>query len=948
MFSALRQKRGQIATLITLLLAAIILFSAVVVNIGHLSQRKLSVEQAADAASFSLANNLGSFAHYLSHRFIGGRDHKCKFNWGFFFSIVAAVFLMAVGFGGFLGLTGAALTGAQVGAVLATVAVAAQAILIEPAMVRAVNRQFAKMTEQMKFREGAIQTALFKIVDDPVKVPDEFDLDEDEEIGCYYYDEADAGKACPGDSESTILERRGLTSGPPSAGAKSLGINGDKIGRFSRWYVERLKNVDGYNKDLEARIAQFKLKMKEFWDAEQTFMQNSFRIELERDDDGQYQVLYEEEWPDIAGEAADEANIKRLLTKLFVLRNFRISDHLEFYGYNTYGGRYSYQNISSRIYRSDLIEAFNDMDIKLNELLRVLFRDHADTVTISSSDIWGYMSELARDVNAPIWSWQWRSSGRYINNYTYYHLYDFNITLPANNLILTGEDLPFYVPGNATEERAFSELYPDAGIVTRDLVEQAGLEWDDISRKLTKNSWAEQVSQTEVRLNIGLDLEQDAMSEVFGSDLSAVLSVLRAQLIDEDETATWIDFKAKYRSDSGSEYNKVDQVDLLKWGAEAFEDYMQSFFGGAYIPAGYRYFWGYQYVNGRLQRDYRPVQGQMTISDKDLLATFGMWQNQLYNLLDIPEGLAEGEIARLEPEIGTRYKPLAGYPDQSSAEINYDNWYDEISWVPDNWCTGEGEFLDEDKPTPVTEKGWLQSLEAWELKLTAIRDAMRDALPPSTQNQYYYGIFRYGNWDADRVIKEAIIDEINEEIYDKDADPASDRPSGLQQGQDGNMTAFIKAIQKFRDDIELFNGEVEALQDKWNLTPNALYAWDDKAGIHVINVTVYPFKVPYLQAKKKWGGLKRCVYLRNKEGKVSVEVQRFDEPKNAIGFWNSRYGDAVDLGRITPDNRLSEIEALRLLGKGIRSRSYAYHYWRANDLARMVDANYEKPRHQCD
>ncbi|MDD4910618.1 MAG: hypothetical protein PHR44_08100 [Candidatus Omnitrophica bacterium] len=928
-----RKKMGQIATLITLLLAALILFAAVAINIGHLSQRKLSVEQAADAASFNLANNLGSFAHYLSHKFIGDRDHKCKFNWGFFFSIVAAAFLMAVGFGGFLGLTGAALTGAQVGAVLATIGVAAQAILIEPAMVRAVNRQFAKMTEQMKFREGAIQTALFKIVDDPVKVADEFDLDEDGEVGCYYYDAPNPGQ------EPVCRERR------RDIREKPLGIKGDKIGRFSRWYVERLKNVDGYNKDLEAKIAQFKLKMKAFWDAEQKFMQNSFRIELERDEDGQYQVLYEEEWPDIAGEAADEANIKRLLAKLFVLRNFRISDHLEFYGYDRSGGKYSYQNISSSIYRSDLIETFNDTDIKLNELLRVLFRDHADTITVSSSDIWRYMQELARDINAPVWSWQWGSSR---GSYTYYHSYDFNITLPANNLVLTGETLPFYVPGNATEERAFSELYPDAGIVTRDLVEQAGLEWDSISRKLTENGWAEQVSQTEVRLNIGLDLEQGAMSAVFGSDLSAILSVLRAQLIDEDETATWIDFDAKYRSDSGSEYNKVDQVDLLKWGAEAFEDYMQSFFGGAYIPAGYgyRYFWGYQYVNGRLQRDYRPVQGQMTISDKDLLATFGMWQSQLYDLLDIPEGLAEGEIARLEPEIGTRYKPLAGHPNQSSAEINYDNWYDEISWVPDNWCTGEGELLEGE--TPVVEKGWLQSLEAWELKLTGIRDAMRDALPDSIQNQNYYGIFRYGNWDADKVIKEAIIDEINEEIYDKDVDPASDRPSRLQQGQDGSMTAFIKAIQQFRDDIELFNGEVEALQDKWNLTPNALYAWDDKAGIHVINVTVYPFKVPYLQAKKKWGGLKRCVYLRNKEGKVSVEVQRFDEPKNAIGFWNSRYGDAVDLGRITPDNRLSEIEALRLLGKGIRSRSYAYHYWRANDLARMVDANYEKPRYQCD
>jgi len=72
------------------------------------------------------------------------------------------------------------------------------------------------------------------------------------------------------------------------------------------------------------------------------------------------------------------------------------------------------------------------------------------------------------------------------------------------------------------------------GIITRRQVEDAGLNWGDVSSKLIENGWAEKVKPGKVRLTANLDQEQGRMSQVFGADFSKLLPVL--QEVDKDNT----------------------------------------------------------------------------------------------------------------------------------------------------------------------------------------------------------------------------------------------------------------------------------------------------------------------------------------------------------------------------------------------------------------------------
>ena len=45
----------------------------------------------------------------------------------------------------------------------------------------------------------------------------------------------------------------------------------------------------------------------------------------------------------------------------------------------------------------------------------------------------------------------------------------------------------------------------NGGSVTRYDVEQAGLDWRDVSKKLTENKWVEQIGPAEMRLKANLD-----------------------------------------------------------------------------------------------------------------------------------------------------------------------------------------------------------------------------------------------------------------------------------------------------------------------------------------------------------------------------------------------------------------------------------------------------------
>lgn len=177
---------GQIATLITLLIAAIFVFVAITINVGKVSQKKTQLSNAADASSLQLNSQIGSYAHFLSCKYLKCKKKICKFSFAMFFK-----FIVTIAVGAYFGWVGAI-----IGVVLATAGA-----YIEAAQWAKISRQFKKMSQKMQFTEGAILAALQRTVDDPNQVQDTYDDDED-------------------------------------------GLTDDRVQAFVQWYNERLRILD--------------------------------------------------------------------------------------------------------------------------------------------------------------------------------------------------------------------------------------------------------------------------------------------------------------------------------------------------------------------------------------------------------------------------------------------------------------------------------------------------------------------------------------------------------------------------------------------------------------------------------------------------------------------------------------------------------------------------------
>ncbi|MFH1245718.1 MAG: hypothetical protein V1662_04460, partial [Candidatus Omnitrophota bacterium] len=72
--------------------------------------------------------------------------------------------------------------------------------------------------------------------------------------------------------------------------------------------------------------------------------------------------------------------------------------------------------------------------------------------------------------------------------------------------------------------------------VAKSQVEKAGLDWSDVSKKLIDNSWAKQISATEVRLTANPEAVKDRMSGIFGENFSKISPILQEsqKMSDED------------------------------------------------------------------------------------------------------------------------------------------------------------------------------------------------------------------------------------------------------------------------------------------------------------------------------------------------------------------------------------------------------------------------------
>ncbi|MBN3038979.1 MAG: AAA family ATPase [Candidatus Omnitrophica bacterium] len=207
---------GQVATLITLVIAVIFLFTAVTLNIGQLTQKKTMTANAADGAAMKLASFLGSYSNKLSLEYLDGTSGYCKKNYSGFWQIITTIVavVLAVVFQQHWLLVLAI-------GVLGTANYVYSTWVMDDGVAAAMQRQLSKLKLEDNITEQAIMYALVHSVDDPTRVEDIHDYDED-------------------------------------------GDTTDKITRFSKWYAERLLAITGGITSPNAKIAAFLPLMEDF------------------------------------------------------------------------------------------------------------------------------------------------------------------------------------------------------------------------------------------------------------------------------------------------------------------------------------------------------------------------------------------------------------------------------------------------------------------------------------------------------------------------------------------------------------------------------------------------------------------------------------------------------------------------------------------------------------
>jgi hypothetical protein len=188
-----RKTPGQIAVIITLFIAVIILLSVVIINIGKVSDAKVNSSQISDRGALSLCSQLGMYVGLLNNKvdqrtqlpqwLTGG---NCAPNWGLILISIAVIAgaIAAPGVGG-----------AAVMAALVVSGVYMQLADINAIQARAFSDAAYLMSSYTGFRESAIQSMLTSIQTDSqaVKKTAEYTLTDDSTGQQYVFDKDNPG-----------------------------------------------------------------------------------------------------------------------------------------------------------------------------------------------------------------------------------------------------------------------------------------------------------------------------------------------------------------------------------------------------------------------------------------------------------------------------------------------------------------------------------------------------------------------------------------------------------------------------------------------------------------------------------------------------------------------------------------------------------------------------------
>ncbi len=172
--------KSQIATILTLVMAAIFLFIVITINIGNITQEKTMLSNASDGAALLLASSLGSLGNALRTKMglFENAMKKCDWDVKFLGELIAAVILTIAALAAAVP-SGSASLWAVVGYWALIIGAAASlgvtsfgmynSLVAEPGVFKQAELKFQSMTLEQRMKEKAIQFALIGAVSDPNK-----------------------------------------------------------------------------------------------------------------------------------------------------------------------------------------------------------------------------------------------------------------------------------------------------------------------------------------------------------------------------------------------------------------------------------------------------------------------------------------------------------------------------------------------------------------------------------------------------------------------------------------------------------------------------------------------------------------------------------------------------------------------------------------------------------
>ena len=170
-----RNIKGQIAVIITLIIAVVFLFTIMFINIAKVSSIKVLTSQTADRAALQIASTIGSMAHYMKENVLHGKESdQCSYNWTAITLIIAGLVLLvlcppigASVIGGSIGLGIAIGGGYLLGGLLLAGGIISAYSASRP-VVKTIYDELADLSDYNGVREGALLTAIMSMQTDDV------------------------------------------------------------------------------------------------------------------------------------------------------------------------------------------------------------------------------------------------------------------------------------------------------------------------------------------------------------------------------------------------------------------------------------------------------------------------------------------------------------------------------------------------------------------------------------------------------------------------------------------------------------------------------------------------------------------------------------------------------------------------------------------------------------